>query len=100
MAVTKEYRTKMYSYRETKDGEKEVVEHMFPWNANERYGMQKLQKMVQRGFMFVDPRKGGNGQPEVLITNEVTLEKPESFCPDCLADGREVLQEDCNFHKG
>ena len=103
MAVTKEYRTTMYSIRLTKEGEEEVVVHKFPFNANQKEGREKLQKMVKRGFSFQDPRiKGGDGQPEVTVTNQVNLDKPGllvALCKDCLTDGREVLVEDCNFHK-
>ena len=72
--VTKEYRTIMYSL-----GEKgEVVVHKLPYNANEKLGMEILQKYVKRGFMFDDPRKGnGSGEPEVVVTKEVVTNKPE-----------------------
>ncbi len=75
MVETQEYRTIMYSIRKTEEGE-EVVVHRLPWNANEKYGMQKLQKMLDRGFTFKDPRKGNGGVPEVLVTDTVNLEKP------------------------
>ena len=114
--VTQEYRTVMYSKRLNKDGETVVDVHRFPFNAKQQEGMEKLKKMVARGFTFDDPReKGGNGQPEVLVTNEVHLDKPEqvdardldvvqpltdaTICQRCLELGREVLKADCSFHK-
>ena len=102
MTTTREYRTIMYSVRTDKEGKKVVDVHRFPFNANQKEGRAKLQKMVKRGFTFEDPRvAGGDGLPEVLVTDEVNLDKPEqvgAFCPECLAEGREVLQADCNFH--
>ena len=79
--VTREYRTIMYSYKQNRDGtldKSHVIVHQLPHNANEKYGMAKLQNYVKRGFMFDDPRvERGNGLPEVKVTDQVDLGKPE-----------------------
>ena len=71
--MAEEYRTIMYSV-----GVKgEVITHRFPWNADEKIGMQKLQGFLRRGFTFDDPRKDkGLGMPEVIITRVVDSSKP------------------------
>jgi len=70
----KEYRTIMYS---VVDGQ--VVVHKFPFNANEKYGMTKLQRLVKRGFTFADPRQQvPSPLPEVIVTRVVDLSKPIS----------------------
>ena len=74
--MAEEYRTIMYSIREGH----EVIVHKLPWNANDPNGMAKLQKLVERGFTFEDPRKEGTGIPEVLITKKI--EKPEEEVTD------------------
>lgn len=78
--MAEEYRTIMYSI-----GVKgEVMVHRFPWNANEKVGMQKLQKLEARGFTFEDPRKTKTGMPEVIVTRVVNSGKPE------IGEGAEV----------
>ena len=84
--ATQEKRTIMYSYRDNGD----VIVHKLPFDANSKLGMQKLQRFVQRGFMFKDPRKPeGTGLPEVIVTGEANLGKPiqvkagEFVCQEC-----------------
>ena len=97
--ATKEVRTTMYSYGV--DGG--VIVHRLPFDANNKHGMAKLAKFQQRGFTFNDPRvEGGSQMPQVLVTKQVNLNKPDlvaDWCPQCQRDGREVLRENCNFHK-
>ena len=80
--MAEEYRTVMYSV-----GEKgEVMVHRFPWNANEKIGMQKLRRLEARGFTFEDPRKGNLSEDTVGI--EIPTDK--IHCSEC---GRECKSE-------
>ncbi len=99
--MAEDIRTVMYSVEDIyvrKNGEKvlekQVVVHKFPWDRNNKYGMQKLQRMVERGFTFEDPRVGGATQNLEYDVKET------AFCKECADDGREVLKTDCKFHEG
>lgn len=69
---TQEVRTIMYSVVSGA-----VVTHRLPFNANDPIGRLKLQKFLQRGFTFDDPRgRVSTGLPQVVVTQEVDLGKP------------------------
>lgn len=70
--MVEEYRTTMYSVG--KNGE--VMTHRFPWDANSKFGMQKLRVFEAKGFTFEDPRKG-LGIPKVVTTQVLDLEEPQ-----------------------
>ena len=80
-----EYRTVMYKVEE----KGEVTVHRFPWNWNDKFGREKLQRMIKRGFLLNDPRvKKGSGVPEVIIAGRSELvnvegESVEGVCGVC-----------------
>ena len=82
---TKGVRTLMYS---VEGGT--VVVHKLPWNANEPYGRSKFNKLIARVFTFEDPRVKGDGQPQVIVTQTVDLDKPidgGASIPDTQTEG-------------
>ena len=118
MPKVKELRAAMYSVeriekkdakgRGTGEYEEVVVEHKFPYDPDDKWGMQKLQKFLNRGYTFEDPRKkavtiGGR------ITDipgdsppKVKTELPLLPCPNCgrLCKGEFGLQRHMVTHKG
>ena len=82
---TQEVRTIMYSVRHDGGHEGEVVIHRFPYNAHDQLGREKLDVFIKRGFTFTDPRLKKPGEPQVVVTQTVDLEKPimgDNVIPD------------------
>ena len=89
--VTEGKRTIMYSVAENGT----VIRHKFPWDANNKFGMQKLQKMVAKGYSFTDPSlpDGLMKSPEVIVTDRVDLDKPEMVKPKEFAENAKDIME-------
>ena len=101
MPKVKELRTIMYSVeriekkdakgRRTGEYEEVVVEHKFPYDPDDKWGMQKLQKFLNRGYTFEDPRK----QEQVGVVSALKV------CPECGKEckGEFGLQRHMVIHK-
>ncbi len=71
--MAKEFTTLMYE-KQTYKGEERIVVHKFPWNARDPLHLLKMQKFLDRGFTFTDPRNKNSGIQ--VIVNESPSAKP------------------------
>lgn len=88
--MTTEVRTTMYSVVNGR-----VVVHKFPFNAKEPMGMEKLQKFVDRGFTFDDPRLKAPPVQTVALAPviETPVEAPVKKWANMNATERKAYQE-------